>query len=105
MSNLDLQRAIVLNLSKTALKRGMKGWAVRWGLLAIALVKGNIPTHTRTSCLTSTRSYITLAEFHQFESSKRNKLLSDALVVSCRALLQACRPQSAKKVCSYDLGI
>ena len=39
ISNLNLQRAVLLNLSKCALKRGLKGWAVRWALVATALIK------------------------------------------------------------------
>jgi hypothetical protein len=45
IANLDLQRGIALNLSKCALKRGLKGWAVRWALIATALIKGNISNH------------------------------------------------------------
>lgn len=31
-----------MNLSKTATKRKLKGWAVRWALLAFGLIKGCI---------------------------------------------------------------
>lgn len=39
-SGLELQRSIFLNLSKCASKRNLKGWAVRWALLAVGLIQG-----------------------------------------------------------------
>jgi hypothetical protein len=39
---LELQRSIFLNLSKCATKRHLKGWAVRWALLAVGLIQGQL---------------------------------------------------------------
>ena len=39
---LELQRSIFMNLSKTATKRKLKGWAVHWALLAFGLINGLI---------------------------------------------------------------
>jgi hypothetical protein len=96
---LELQRSIFLNLSKCATKRQLKGWAVRWALLAVGLLQGRAPRLFCSPMTTSVSCFCT-GDLAKFPKEKHGKLLSDAFYVLSKAFINSSRPHLAKNVSS-----
>lgn len=82
--DLHLQRSIYLNMARCALKLNQRGWAIKYASIAIA---------------------VTFAYAHSNggkSGSEINKLLADCYYFRSKALLAACRPKFASKVCIKD---
>jgi tetratricopeptide (TPR) repeat protein len=84
-----LQRSLYSNLAKCALKRGLKGWAVRYASLALALGKAMIAIARDTG----------MYEEDQTKRAKMNQFLADSLYFRCKAFLAASRPARARADC------
>lgn len=83
-SLLLLLRSVYMNLSRCAMKKSFKGWAVHYTSMAIAIVQTMLTDSTdRHNNASAT-------------STELQKQLNDGLYLRAKALLTACRPARAK---------
>lgn len=92
-----LQRSLYANLGKCALKRGLKGWAVRYSSLSLGITRAMIETAQDKGEGGGGRG--------EGEANKLSQLLADSLYLRGKALLQACRPARATLDCKELLSV
>lgn len=93
-----LQRSLYLNMARCASKLSLKGWAVKYASIALAISSFQSITHQDTaSTTTSIDAGISLGASNLDSVVDVAGLLADCLYFRGRSLLNACRPQMAKK--------
>lgn len=88
IDDLKLQRSLYLNLAKCSHKKSLKGWAVRYSGIAIAIVNF-------------------ILRNHQLSGTEEKDLLkakADSHYFRGKVLIEACRPYNAEKV-SYHFHV
>jgi len=93
-----LQRSLYLNMARCASKLSLKGWAVKYASIALAISSFQSVAHPDAASTTaSIDTGISLDASNSDSEVDVAGLLADCLYFRGRSLLNACRPQMARK--------
>jgi len=93
-----LQRSLYLNMARCASKLSLKGWAVKYASIALAISSFQSVAHPDAASTTaSIDNGICLGASNSDSEVDVAGLLADCLYFRGRSLLNACRPQMARK--------